>query len=758
MALCAALAGCGSQNTAARPSAAPPQPPQYTCAAGDGFTGDFFDIAFQKPVVIAGRVWLADYLTLYSCGLDGRDQTDWQAPNYSEQIVQQLPTDWTGDWKLCGPYPAADGGLALLDRRFFRFADAAKDCGWLFYYRFDAAGQLQESRQLSLPPQFPSFLGTDTSLLLDQTLYWLDGVSRQLCSLSLDDGGFSAHPLPQGLDCDQLYLLPDGGLLTVGRQQMPGDWQRHPAWCRFETDTARFGEVVALPENTLSGGAVTVFAADADSWLLWDADGIYRYRPAAQTVQAVCRWLACGVVPGDLLSVAALEQGRFLALCLTDGQLQPLTLAPVDPDVQQTVTTVTLGILSPLQQNLPGLARAVSDFNRAQAGIQVQVVDYTLDGAENDGPWQRLDRDIVNGTLPDILLGDVDDSWLAKGVFQDLYPLLDADPELDRQDFLAGPLRAGERDGQLLRLMPGYYLDILVGPTALLGTQSGWTFEAFFALLESQPQAVRAIATANDAVFLLCTLVRNGYERFVDAKTHSCDFLDDTFLRLLEFCGRYSAADAPQDATAIDLRQAFGEQTALAFEDSLLFDQPFDRLRGYTYSCQGDFTIKGYPCAAGDSGGIVGANQVLLLSSQCADTAAAWQFIRTLLLPQGQYNICHTGYAEGEGYALLPLRRDTLEALAQQAMQPRATAAGLPSYLYQDAAAWQDPYWCRAITRQEADRLIAALESATASTAQPQVVSIVAEEAAVYFAGDCSAQQAAARIQDRVSTYLAEDA
>ncbi|MFR5889201.1 MAG: hypothetical protein ACLUFK_11905, partial [Oscillospiraceae bacterium] len=57
----------------------------------------------------------------------------------------------------------------------------------------------------------------------------------------------------------------------------------------------------------------------------------------------------------------------------------------------------------------------------------------------------------------------------------------------------------------------------------------------------------------------------------------------------------------------------------------------------------------------------------------------------------------------------------------------------------------------------DAEKLDALLNSGLASeNCPPTITSMLIEEAQAYFAGDCTAEEAAARMQDRVRTYLSE--
>lgn len=760
--LCIGLTGCGGDKDAnGSTEAGQSATVHYTCATAT-IQGDFYNAAFQKPIVLGGRLQLVQYLTLTSCGLDSSDRLDWEAPNYYEKTLE-LPNGWVGDWELLGPFPAGDDGMYLLDKRSFEYTDGENNQGWLFLYHMNADGEMLESQELSLPRDFPSYFDTDTTIFTDNTLYQIQWRDQKLYRLSLDDGTLQRYDMPENFTYNQIFLLPDGRLLVLGRQAQPGEAAFINAffnyYCTFSPDTGAFDAPAPLP-GALASSTATIFAADETGWLFWNGSGIFRYDLGGQTVEQLCRWLDCDIIPSFIINVAALDEGRFLAVCQNDRTdlLEMLTLTPTDPQALEEVTTLTLGITDPLKNNIPGLAQAIVQFNRSHTDIHVQIVDYSAYDEEDSGiaGWQKMDQDIINNCAPDIIIGSVDDSYYEKGVFQDLYPLLDADPELSREDFLAGPLRAGEIDGQLLMLMPAFHMQTLIGPSALVGDEPGWTLEEFFALAR-QHQAVRAVLPYDrDMTFSL--LFHFFMPLFVDKSAGSCDFTSQGFLDLLAHCRDYPTVQVqPGENWCPNSRELFAAGDALVEMESLgNVSNPFRDLRIYTYDCDGDFTIKGYPTADGSAGSFVGANQSVMLSANCSDPDAAWTFIRSLLLPDFQYIVCHSVGDEANGYAELPLRRDTVAGLAEEAMRESAYVSNLPQYLDWNTVPWDDPYWTRAVTREEADKLIDALETAASSEWDYTIHIIVLEEVDAYFAGDCTAEEVAGYIQGRVSTYLAE--
>ena len=68
---------------------------------------------------------------------------------------------------------------------------------------------------------------------------------------------------------------------------------------------------------------------------------------------------------------------------------------------------------------------------------------------------QKLNTEILSGMVPDLFLVDENmpiDIYAAKGVLQDLWPLIDADPELSREDLMEHFFDALSVDGKLYQI------------------------------------------------------------------------------------------------------------------------------------------------------------------------------------------------------------------------------------------------------------------------------------------------------------------
>ena len=110
---------------------------------------------------------------------------------------------------------------------------------------------------------------------------------------------------------------------------------------------------------------------------------------------------------------------------------------------------------------LESFTKAAAIFNRTEKNYRIELLEYTTDeGGFTAG--QKLARDISSGKRIDMVafLGDLSYELLEKNdMFIDLYPLIDADPEISREDFLPCVTTAAEAsDGGLYRFINNFYI------------------------------------------------------------------------------------------------------------------------------------------------------------------------------------------------------------------------------------------------------------------------------------------------------------
>ena len=407
----------------------------------------------------------------------------------------------------------------------------------------------------------------------------------------------------------------------------------------------------------------------------------------------------------------------------------------------------------------------IAAFNRNNQTIQIQVKDYFLDYSSYDDfdtGWQRFLLDILTGRGPDIILGGAHDldTLADSGMLIDLYPRIDADPDLCRSDFFPNILRGLELpDGSLPIVSNSFHIQTMIGLADAVGHIESWTFAEMAALIEEAEDRHVAFLFGDwmTSVRFLDTAVQLSGEDFIDWSENRSNLDNEAFIQLLEVSARLPNDIDPAIQAAWDARDPRNPDTAppcvltrmlrgeqlleLAF---ILSTRDFRMYRG---AFGEDMVALGMPTEAGGAHGfMLGGGFAISAASVHQD--AAWEFVRLKLLPDAD-----TGWN-------FPLRIDLFEAMIAEDMIPFMSidedgnevevsqgASGMGNIMI-------DIY---ALTEAEAESLRAMVESATLGRRyEDTVMEMIRAETLPFFAGDRSAEDTARILQNRVQIFLAE--
>lgn len=506
-----------------------------------------------------------------------------------------------------------------------------------------------------------------------------------------------------------------------------------------------------VPPLTDGGCSGFVLAGQetANTLLAWNSNGIYSFTLQQRQARPLLLWENVGLTSQEGIQVCGVLSARekgFLAVTRQAGGWQLQWLTPGGGTTDSPSQELTLGVMGPLSDSL---REQVQRFHAEQSDWRIRMIDYSDAAARKagfDSGAEMLRWALLQGSAPDIL--SLDNAGIlrgltGKGVFVDLYPLLDADPELQRSDFLSGLLAACEVDGTLPTVVPAYMLSTAVGVPQTVGDLPDWSWEAFSAVMADSPQAAEPIYGLNRANALL-QLVRQGGTAYLDYEAGVCHFDSPAFVQLLT-----ASAAWPETASDInaDPKQALTDGWSLV---RFAYVTGFSSLRQFRYECNGAFVLKGFP-GKGCGTSFVPTLQ-LAITSSCPDVQAAWQFVRSFLLQDFQDSVVQTA-----AWFSLPLRYDSLQKAAQVACQSQAEPT-LPAYLTVEALTdSQLEYWKQGILPEDADVLLTLLENVSVlDVIDINVTQILLEEAAAFYSGAHTAAQTAALLQDRVQNYLSE--
>ncbi len=588
----------------------------------------------------------------------------------------------------------------------------------------------------------------------------------------LNANGSRMFDIPLETYINGMVLGSEGNIVA----QISGD--KGTTLREIDLATKSFGREQLLETGTY----FTILPGRGYSLLLDDRDSVYGFDMATGTKTKLLNWIDSDVDVNQINSIAQIAQDKLICLGYSavdyKGEITLLTKVDASSVPERKIITLGTGYLS------YEMRRAVIQFNKANEAYRIQVRDYSTYNTMDNGQagLQRLNTEIISGNVPDILVIDNTmpyGSYVSKGLFKDLYALMDADESFNRADYLQEVMKIFESNGKLYSLVPQFSIYTVAGKTSDVGTDFSWTMDELIALLASKPEGTQVFSDVTKASFLQYA-IQMSMDTYVNRATGQCNFDSPGFIKILEFAKNFpdeisyddggtmpalrSTVSAKQNLMIasgdiaggdIDWQEYNRRQESQYREGRTLLSMAWLSDFSYYHTLRAvnfaeDITLVGFPNDLGVGSAIV-PNLQLAISAKTKNADGAWQFIKLFLSDE---------YYENNYYAGFPLKLSHLQKHAERAMTP---------YTYQDengnTVEMPNTYWFNDEevdigypTQDEVDIVMNLIRSVTnVYTLDESLMSIIQDETGPYFAGQKSAAETAQIIQSRVQIYISEN-
>ena len=341
----------------------------------------------------------------------------------------------------------------------------------------------------------------------------------------------------------------------------------------------------------------------------------------------------------------------------------------------------------------------------------------------------------------------------AKGLLEDLYPYIDEDPEMDREDFFPNLLDALTVDGGLYQAVSGFSVQTLAGAASIVGNTPGWTYEDYYAALAAMPEGCTPLDIWSTKDVVLNSMLYVVLNDLVDWSTGEVRFDSPEFRQMLEFVNSFPES---YDWENYDMMETAEQrvrqgrqmlmQVGLYSPESLLWSD---------MDLSGRATFVGWPTSEG-VGSAMSLTTGYAISRTCENKDAAWEFLRDQLTEQGQDNTW-----------LIPTNRNVFDRKLAELMEVQYLQDADGNDLQDDngekilqpRGSWYDgsneEHVVYSLTQEQADEILEMIETCTRVTNYDMgLINIVCETAQDYFEGRSSLDDVCSRIQDAVSLYI----
>ena len=246
----------------------------------------------------------------------------------------------------------------------------------------------------------------------------------------------------------------------------------------------------------------------------------------------------------------------------------------------------------------------------------------------------------------------------------------------------------------------------------------------------------------------------------MDWETHTCDFASDEFIRLLEFCGRFSGRKGTEGAEVLDMM----ERSNLSLLHEVELVRPQDIILLEQILKTEDISYVGFPTVDGRAGSLLeDCGGTCAISAKSKHKEAAWAFVELLLTGWDNPPKSFAALVGTKGFPTELGTRERYFAKVTENPYLLGEDGEILTYGGESERYALHILSSRAVQiffytplPEETDLICSLLDSSTTARGGSQISSIVTQEAESYFSGQKSAADVAALIQNRVSVYLAE--
>ena len=494
----------------------------------------------------------------------------------------------------------------------------------------------------------------------------------------------------------------------------------------------------------------------------------FGYRLADGTTEKLFNWINCDVDNSNINGYLVTDDGKVVAVSNewddnnenSTTNLITMELVPSDTLPQKQIITLAV-------QYLDWQARSqIIKFNRNHENVRIELQDYSEYNTEDDyeAGLTKLRTEMLAGNCPDIisLSGLPAKQLAAKGLLADLYPMIDADPELNREDFFPAVLKAMENDGKLYSTCSSFEIISAIGAASVVGTEPGWTYSDLLAALEQMPEGCTVFSNGETRYDVLQMCMMLDMDHFVDWNTGKVTFDSPEFIELLNFAKNFPAEFdwenyewSEEDNDDVRIRE--GKQL-LMYGDLYSFDSlsQYENIFGGLDA----FTFIGFPTNEG-VGNMIMTESGYAISEKCQNKEAAWEFVRIFMTEEYQDNnswqfpsnihsyndkkadaMTPTYVKDADGHIMVD--PETGEKMMEQkgGYWDSVNQEYVPTYYY---------------SQEEIDKIESVINATDRVYAVDESINdIVHEQVEAFFAGQRSAEDVAKLIQSKVMLYVNE--
>lgn len=513
----------------------------------------------------------------------------------------------------------------------------------------------------------------------------------------------------------------------------------------FDPESGKIGE----PSKAVTGNVdYSFFGGNGYDLYISDPNAFYGYDVASDTKTKLLDYVDSDLeITGSTSLAVALSDVEFL-VCLPDENydfhLYKLTKVPPEQVKDKQIITIGGYYIDYYTR------RQAYAFNHNSNDYKIKFVDYSsYDDEDTYGAGaDRFNMDIVSGNTPDIIIISSSmpvDSYINKGLFLDLTPYFEKDPDISESDMVTNVFDAFKTNGKIYQVVPGFTIGTMAVKSKFVEGKDSITFDECNKLIEETGVNRQYAFGIMPRGTFLDNGIKAGGKNYIDWENKTCHFDSESFVQFLEFSKNFmeeipeGAYDTITDTCFLNEEELFNITTINTFRNFAEYKQ------GYFGT---DITFIGYPNDFGHNNSYIYPDMRIAISSQSKFKDAAWDFVKTFYSDEYQQEIYE-----------FPITKSALEESAKKATQK-------PYYMDDGEKVEYDDYVyvgdqeikLKPMTQEEVTEVMNFIKSLNqVYSNNDSINNIITEEASAFYSGQKTAKEVADIIQSRVSIYVNEN-
>lgn len=457
--------------------------------------------------------------------------------------------------------------------------------------------------------------------------------------------------------------------------------------------------------------------------------------------EEIFKWIKIDIEGNNVTKMCEGKDGCFYA-CVRDWSANDSQIAKIYQVKNSEIVTKTEIRLASIYGSDSNMEAAIVAYNKSQDKYRIVTetyYDWQTDGESMEDALVNLNNAITGSSAPDIICleGLEVRSLVNKGVLEDISGYIANSSTIKLEDYNKTVIDAFTIDGKLISIPRSFNLmTMVVNSNNFPAGKDGWTLSEMIDYIYANPGAdLEAYILRSE---FLDTYVGCSLSEYIDWSTGTVDFNKDSLRKALEY-----AATLPEeiDWNNIDPNFSFSES---------LSNGKILGMRTYLSACDDVQMINAYfrvgtkyigmPNPEGKNVQIMTTDTGYAISANSENKEAAWDFIEFYLNRE----------RSDWDYAF-PSKNSDLQAMFDKELEH----AGQPNgSMMVDDTGWE--YEFHYSTQEEIDQIQALIDAAVAVDSDPDIMSIIEEEASGYFSGQKSLDDVITLIQSRVQIYVSE--